>query len=164
MPSIEIICVQQKSPTDFGEMPFAVQAERKLASHRIPSLFQKDFEQMRGCIYHLGNPKLRREPDGWFFAYELLSEQKHNRFLEFKSEFVPFIKFIFHELLKVSPAKQIVFTSDWQFGPKRPERFEPMTSEVFWKLHDSLKLRLNSLYYLSENSPRLCVSAVKINL
>ena len=165
MPSIEIICIQQKDPSDFGEMPFAVQVEQKLVSHRIPSLFQTDFKQMRGCIYHLGNPKLRSETDGWYFAYELLSEkclgQRDNHFLEFKSEFVPFVKFILYELLKASPIIQIAFTSDWQFGPKRPERFKPMTSEGFWKLHDTFKLRFNSLYYLSEHSLRLCAFALK---
>jgi len=57
MPSIEIISVQQKSPSDFGEMPFAVSVEKELVSHRSPSLFQNDFNQMRGYIYHLGKPK-----------------------------------------------------------------------------------------------------------
>jgi hypothetical protein len=147
-------------------MPFAVRAENKLVSHRTPSLFQNDFNQMRGYIYHWGNPNMKCEKDGWFFAYELLSEkcleQKNNRFLEFKSEYAPFVRFILHELLNASPIKQVVFTSDWQFGPKRAERFEPIISAGFWKLHDAFKLRLNSLYYLSENSPRLRASAVKI--
>jgi hypothetical protein len=154
MPSIEIICVGQEHPSGFRDRPFAILAERRLDSHREPSLFQKCFDDLQGCIYHLGNPILKRQADGWFFAYALLNDkcrnQSRSQYLQFKAEFVPFIKFMIFELVRASPSKQLVFTSDWQFGPKRAKSFGPITTEQFWKLHDTFKLRLNSLYDVVE--------------
>ena len=45
-----------------------------------------------------------------------------------------------------SPVNQMLFTSDYQFGPKRPFRSSPVTLSEFWSLHDSRKLRLNGAY------------------
>lgn len=155
MPSIEIICVRQESPTDFTRLPFPVIAERDLVSHRTPSLFQMDFDTMRGCIYHLGNPSSGNDAEGFFFAHRLLSEkcrdQERNRFLEFDSQYIPAVRWLLQELLKASPAGRIIFTSDWQFGPRRTGRFDPIGSGQFWKLHDAFKLRLNALYPLRES-------------
>jgi hypothetical protein len=165
MPSIEIVCIQQKIPNFFGEIPFAIEAENEPLSHRNPSLFDDDFKQMQGCVYHLGNPSLRQRSDRCFFAYELLSEkcrgQKNSRFLEFNVEFVPFIRCILTDLIKSSPLGQIVFTTDWQFGPKQTKPFDGVIPKEFWSLHDSHKLKFNSLYRISEDHLRLGVSAVK---
>ncbi len=49
-------------------------------------------------------------------------------------------------LLEASPQKQIVWTSDYQGGP-RPRRLKrPVSLARFQNLHDEKKLWLNALY------------------
>lgn len=152
MPSIEIVCIGQISPGDFSYLPFAVEGEAELKSHRMPKpLFQEDFAGLKGCIYHLGNPDLKiRRKGKVFFAYDLLSDRARSgqraTFLEFRPEFLPAIHGLLASLLEASPAHQLLFTSDWQFGPKRPYRSPAVTLDEFWSLHDSRKLRLNGAY------------------
>ena len=57
MPSIEIVCIDQAEVSHFDNLPFLVEAENRLLSHREPhSLFQREFDVLKGCIYHLLNP------------------------------------------------------------------------------------------------------------
>jgi len=151
MPSIEIICVGQKSLVRFRGIPFALVSEcGELRSHRHPSLFQRDFDRLQGCIYHLGCPHLRRRRTGAFEAYELLSRKCHDQgrsiFLEFGREFLPSIKKMLSALLAQSPVGQVVFTSDYQFSPNRPKRIKQMSEPEFWALHRRKQLRFNTLY------------------
>jgi hypothetical protein len=94
VPSIEIICVGQRDPIDFNDLPFAVESGTELKSHRVPKpLFRKDFAGLKGCIYHLGNPDLKAQRTGRiFFAYDLLSDQSRSasrsRFLEFRPDYI----------------------------------------------------------------------------
>jgi len=70
MPSVEIICLRQVEPLQFDSLPFAVEAESMLISHRLPSHFQSDFDQLSGCIYHLGSLELKTtHPKGAYTAY-----------------------------------------------------------------------------------------------
>src|SRR6184192_1309033 len=109
MPSIEIVCVGQKSPADFSDLPFAVEASRELRSHRSPkALFQADFDHLNGCMYHLGNPGLKNTRRGdVFFAYGLLSAACRHRepplFLEFDSIIEPAVRAMLQALMKASP-------------------------------------------------------------
>lgn len=127
MPSIELICVQQHEPSLLPQLPFAVCSESVLRSHRSPTpLFQSDFDELRGCIYHLGSPFCDdADYEGPFFAYELLSERcrdaSPNRFLEFAPEFVSGITSLLSLLLHASPIGLVIFTTDWQFGPRQQE-------------------------------------------
>jgi len=151
MPSIEIISVGQKSLARFRGVPFAiVSGQRELRSHRHPSHFQRDFDRLQGCIYHLGCPHLRRKRTGTFEAYDLLSgkcrEQTRTVFLEFKREFVPSIRKILITLLIHSPVGRVVFTSDYQFSPNRPTRVRRISVGEFWTLHRRKRLRFNALY------------------
>jgi hypothetical protein len=153
MPSIEIICVDQSEPISFFNLPFAVEAENKLVSHRSPSpLFQADFNELCGCIYHLGNPSLR-DPNasGCYTAYELLSKEKETEWwdiIHFNAEFIPHIRGLVQQLLLASPSGKVLFTSDYQFGPNAKRYKRPLTSERFWQQHDEKKLKMNALYQL----------------
>ena len=157
MPSIELISVQQHEPYAFAQLPFAVCAEPLLLSHREPSLFQRDFDQLLGCIYHLGSP-FCDDPgyEGPFFAYELLTERCRypipNRFLEFAPEFLPAIFDLVGLLLAASPAHLVIFTTDWQGGPASPRRYRPITERTFWQRHANRKLRMNALYAIRPNA------------
>jgi len=155
MPSIELVCIKQEIPTDFSGFPFTLIGEDRLFSHRVPSpLFQSDFDRLQGCIYHLGGPKtLDNSNRGYFTAYDLLSEvcrsQENSVFLEFKKDFLPFLKNIIQTLMKDSPVGIVLFTSDYQFGPKKPQRYGAVSYKNFWDLHETHKLRFNTSYEIS---------------
>lgn len=150
MPSIEIVCVRQVSPTGFGRLPFAVESGMELKSHRVPRpRFQRDLAALRGCIYHIGNPDLRSRRAGRvFFAWDLLSVRSRSaaKYLEFKPVFVLALQDLLGGLIEASPARELLFTSDWQFGPPRSYRSPAITLRELWSLHDSYKLRLNAAY------------------
>ena len=154
MPTIEVVCVSQAEPLDVSSLPFAVLAENKLLSHR--ALFQSDFDKLRGCIYHLGNPDLRGDEEGLFWAYALISdaisERDEEDCLKFNDEFVPHIKEMLSQLFIASPVGQITFSSDWQFGTEDVRRFEEITEEKFWKMHDACELRFNAFYKIERNA------------
>lgn len=140
MPSVEIICIGQLEPIDYSAMPFRVDAESEIVSHRTPSpLFQTDFDNVKGCIYHLC-----KQRNGAYTAGDLLTEWWE--ILHFKSEYSPFVKQMLRELLESSPTKQLLFTSDYQFGPDQKIYKRSLTLDRFWKIHDDKKLRANALY------------------
>jgi hypothetical protein len=124
-----------------------------LRSHREPSRFQKDFGQLGGCIYHLGNPACD-DPgyEGMYFAYELLSERCREaptpRFLEFAPQYLPAVVDLLAILLAGSPARVVVFTTDWQFGPKSSRRYRTIREGTFWRCHRERRLHLNALYHI----------------
>ena len=151
MPSIEIVAIGQLRPIKVDGFPFAVVADAKLKSHRSPRpRFQEDFDRLSGIIYHLGNPNLKDNRDGrCFFAYKLLSSESKRvktDFLEFAAEFRPAAETMLAELIAESPSEELIFTSDWQFGPDWTKREPALPLSDFWKLHDSRRLLLNALY------------------
>ena len=151
MPSIEIVAIGQSRPIAVDGFPFPVVADEKLKSHRSPrARFQGDFDRLAGVMYHLGNPSLRDDSAGrCFFAYDLLSERSKEveaDFLEFAPAFRSAVETMLAKLVADSPAKALVFTSDWQFGPDWTKREPALSLSEFWKLHDSRRLLLNALY------------------
>jgi hypothetical protein len=152
MPSIEVICVNQLEPIYFIDLPFRVQAEKELIAHRSPyPLFQSDFDGLKGCIYHLLE-------EGGITAYELLERDWYDDDgnsnglednLEFIEEVAPYVHSMLETLLKSSPVKQVLFTSDYQFGPKPAKRFAPIPFAKFWELHDIGKIRMNAAYWIN---------------
>jgi len=155
VPSIEIICVGQLAPGDFGHLPFAVRSGTELKSHRSPKpLFQEDFAGLKGCIYHLGDPALKTRNTGGFVAFDLLSDRSRYAdppaILEFRAKRVPPMHELLESLMEASPVRRLLFTSDWQFGPELPYRSPPVTLAEFWSRHDSCSLRLNGAYPIHE--------------
>jgi len=154
MPSIEIICEGQKEPANLKDMPFAVITETELKSHRSPSHFQEEFDTLQGCIYHLGNPDLKKDEEkGAFFAYELLSEtsrSEENGELQFGGEFKTSIQKLMGILIKQSHCGRIIFTTDWQFGPEKYTDGGELKFSEFWKLYEAGELKLNGIYRLTE--------------
>jgi hypothetical protein len=141
---------------DFSDLPFAVTSDVELISHRVPrALFREDLAALKGCIYHVGNPDLKTKTDaGIFFAYDLLSDRcaERSMFLEFRPEFISAMRHMLKRLIDASPVHQILFTSDWQFGPERPYRSSVVTLDQFWSLHDTRKLQLNAAYPITDPS------------
>src|SRR5260221_30853 len=139
MPTIEIVCIGQATPLDCSDLSFAVEAENIVQSHR--RLFIKVLDQLIGCMYHLGNPDLKRDRVGrYFFAYDLLSRRCQNEspasFLEFDPLYIRSIQDMFLKLLEASPAKKLVFLTDWQFGPTTVKMGGEVPLGTFWTKHD----------------------------
>jgi hypothetical protein len=157
MPSIEIACLDAVAPPPPPTTSFALIYEEGLLSHRSPSpRFQSDFDALSGVLYHIGNPALRDNDRGAYCAHKVLSEASlyadPPSFLEFDSVHVVSTKLLLNWLLTVSPVGRVLFTSDWQFGPDWTQRFGPIESAEFWRLHDCRELLLNAAY-LIRNTP-----------
>ena len=156
MPSIEIVCIGQAEALELGNLPFAVESGTALISHRGPSHFQEDFDRLKGCIYHLGNPRLKAPAAmGMFFAWDLLSpacrDQEEEFFVQFAAEFTWALRLLMQRLLLSSPVRRLVFTSDHQFCTSAPARCPEIDLEGFWRLHDSRLLKMNALYPIDGN-------------
>lgn len=149
MPTIEIAAIGLVKPLAPPQTSFSVVYERGLRSHRVPSRFQADFDRMSGSLYHLGNPGLPGD-GGAFFASELLSTESRGAdprsFLEFAKSHVASIHTLLEWLLRHSSDGNLLFTSDWQFGPAGTQRAGPVSLPDFWRLHDSRRLMLNAAY------------------
>jgi hypothetical protein len=151
MPSLKIICIKQKDSCDFSYLSFQVKAEKELISHRgANSLFQADFDKIEGCIYHLLD-------EGAVTAYDLLvrdwydEEGKPNGLhdnIEFTDEHIDAVKEMLEQLLVASPIGQVLFTTDYQFGPKGIEKHGPMSFSEFWTLHWEGEVRMNASYLI----------------
>ena len=149
MPSIEIVCIGQAEPLECSNYPFAVEASQELVSHRSPSpRFQSDFDSMSGVIYHLGNPDLSNSEQGAFLAYDLLSDSSRDADppanLEFATSFSSSVFELLEALLTASPKSELLFTSDWQFGPDHTLRPGSISLTELRQLHDSGALLLNA--------------------
>ena len=108
-------------------------------------------------MYHLGNPGLKDSTGHrFFFAYDLLRpacRQRHPAlFLEFDPRFEAAVRDLLQLLIQASPEKRLVFTTDWQFGPRRLTRGGELTVSEFWQWHAKRSLRLNGCYTIIENN------------
>lgn len=156
MPSIEIACVGLATPLQPPPTSFAVVYEAGLKSHRSPlPRFQEEFDSISGSLYHLGNPKNEETAKGYFFAYEVISEASRDAtppsFLEFAHEQKASAQQLLEWLLAASPVGQLLFTSDWQFGPQWSHRFGPIDLQEFCRRHDTRELLLNSSYRIERS-------------
>jgi len=143
-------------------MPFRVIAEDKVRSHRSPNpLFQQEFDSVQGCIYHLCNPTCG------YNVYDLLDMEAEylgsagglkrdsdvlQAVVLFRRKYTPSIQSLLERLLHASPAGSLLFTSDYQFGPSARRFKTPITLGQFWKLHDRMRLRMNSLYHIRRDA------------
>lgn len=165
MPSIEIVCVGQQEPLRFDYAPFPVEAETQLVSHRgSSSLFQKDLDGMRGCIYHLGGPCLLFPPvrrNSAYTAADLCVEWWD--IIHFQPRYALYIAAILGQLLSASPEKRLYFTSDYQFGPRVRRMKRPVTLRAFWERHDARKLRTNTSFWLVAGPTRAVKNTTRNN-
>ena len=134
---------------DCSSYSFLIESGRELISDRAhSSTFQSDFDQLNGCIYRI------HEKDGRT-AYDLLMKDWYDEngedngtdnniefIAEHDSSFIELIR----RLIQESPVGEIVFTSDYQFGPDEFTRFEKLKMSDFLTIYKNNKLRINSLY------------------
>lgn len=163
MPSLEIICIGQAEPCSFSDLSFAVESETELVSHRYPSLFQVDFNRLHGCIYHLHAHKhitvyalLKRD---WYTEEGGLTVAEES--LEFRAKFSRDLQLVIDRLLANSPVGQILFTSDYQFGPRRAHRYGRISFEAFWNLHQAGKIRLNTSYLITAGYQQMAADGAR---
>ncbi|HEX9997960.1 MAG TPA: hypothetical protein VGB45_12525 [Abditibacterium sp.] len=147
MPTIEIICLEQKAPSDFPNLSFALWAENEIISHR--GLFSDDLKELKGCIYHMGNPEMRDPNYGGLWAGQLLNWMFDDNYLQFQPEFADEVQMVLEKLINDSPCKKLLFLSDYQFGGRVRRYKRPLTLEKFREKHNLGKLRLNALYQLT---------------
>lgn len=144
MPSIEILCEKPKGSFNKESCPFAIDIDKNCISHRGSfSLFQKDFDSIKGILLHL------RSSQTDITAYDLINIGDDDYF-NFKQAYKKSIFSLLEDLLNLSSTGKIIFTSDYQFGPSEPSYEEISGLGEFYKLHESEKLRLNSLYKIHD--------------
>ena len=149
MPSIEIICIDPKGHVDCSLLPFPVEVDSELVSHRTPSpLFQSDFDDLDGCIYHFldgeGPTAFNLLKQNWYDEEGNSNGLDEN--IEFRDEYKESVKLLLDELLLYSQTGQLLFTSDYQSGPEEVMRLGPLSITEFWDLHDAGKIRMNASY------------------
>lgn len=155
MPSIEIL-VERPTTTfhiDLNGYTFAVKCTDPPVSDRSPSLWQNRFAQHGGLLVHMGEARFKGNSPDWFYAHDLIEERKCVRF-RFKPQYKPCVVRLLRELTSHSDSHTIHFTTDWQFGPKSPNReTTPLTLSEFLVYHDSKGIRFNSWLTIKERCP-----------
>lgn len=168
MPTIEIASINSTvlglNQTDFE---ITIIEECKLESHG--GLFYELLRQQNGTIVHVGNPDLKNQKDGGFYAGELIDwsidpneeitisinnldspiyDSEVNQ--QFRFKFLDQYKADVDKLLKISldksPIKKICILTDYQFGPEKERTETIYTIENFWQQHDNDGLIFNTLY------------------
>jgi hypothetical protein len=148
MPSIEIVCIQQKAPLVYADTEFQIVTSNALESHRSSPLFADELASLSGCMYHLGNPDCY--PNGLYFAYDLLSpasrEFDDQTFFEINDLYRVQFRELLTALINASPVRSIFFYTDWQLGPEVTTRGGTLSESDFWRRHDEHLLKLNGCY------------------
>jgi hypothetical protein len=167
MPTIEIASINSTElGLDQAKFDVAIIEENKLESHR--GLFYDLLRQQNGVIIHIGNPDIKDDKEGGFFAGQVIdwdfepteiylpefdeNDPTDNRGAnqQFKFKFLEQFKPDIDKLLKValdkSPVKKVCFLTDYQFGPEKEKIEIIYTINDFWTQHDNEGLRLNTMY------------------
>jgi len=142
MPTIEIVSLRttglEINQDDFN---IAIIEENVLESHR--GLFFDFLSKQKGTIIHIGNPDLKNNKDGGFFAGDLINwefedssfdeKQKglnaseknswaNQDFLfQFKIDFKNEVETLMEIAINKSPTHKIFFLTDYQFGSEKAE-------------------------------------------
>lgn len=69
--------------------------------------------------------------------------------IEFREEYEASMIQMLEELLLASPVSQILFTTDYQFGPEVAQRNEVISFATFKELYNAGKVRMNASYLIS---------------
>lgn len=148
MPTIEIISINANA---IPELPlygsFAYILERELISHR--GLFQKIFDKLEGYIVHLGNKEFEHDKDGPWFAGMIMdwTDDEGNPII-FLDNTLEDLKDLMKRMIESSPSNEILFSTDYQFGPDEPKDCGTISFSEFFELHSSRLLRWNATYII----------------
>ncbi|MCR9063684.1 MAG: hypothetical protein NXI00_06945 [Cytophagales bacterium] len=171
MPTIEIASVNSTGLSlNQDEFVVAIVVENKLESHR--GLFYDFLLKQNGTIIHIGNPDLRFNKNGGYFAgqiidwdfddpdfdnkREVLISNEDNSYanqdfnFQFRLEYKVDINRILKSAIDSSPEKKIYFLTDYQFGPKNGSFKTLENIRSLWEVHDNEGLTWNTLYELKE--------------
>jgi hypothetical protein len=167
MPTIEIISINSKKlGLNQADFEVAIIEENKLRSHR--GLFDALLEKQEGVIIHIGNPDMKNNTDGGFFAGKIIDwnfepsdlimpqvdvngpNDKWATNRQYLFKFLDKYKSDIDKLLKIamnkSPIKKVCLLTDYQFGPEHEETKKINTINSFWIEHDTNGLTFNTMY------------------
>lgn len=167
MPTIEVVSIDSTGlGLNQSDFEVAIIEENKLESHR--GLFYDCLKKQKGVIVHVGNPDMKGDRQGGFFAGGIIdwsfdpeeidvhvfdpddTTDHRGANQQFKFKFLEKYKSDIDKLLKIaldnSPIKKVCFLTDYQFGPENGKIEINYTISDFWTRHDNDGLNLNTLY------------------
>lgn len=167
MPTIEVVSIDSTGlGLNQSDFEVAIIEENKLESHR--GLFYDRLKKQKGVIVHVGNPDMKGDRQGGFFAGGIIDwslepgdiiipefdennpTYNHGANQQFKFKFLEQYKTNIDKLLKIaldnSPIKKVYFLTDYQFGPENGKIEIIYTISDFWTRHDNDGMNLNTLY------------------
>jgi len=170
MPTIEIISLNcselSLNPDNFR---VAIRQESELISHR--GLFYNFLISQQGAMIHVGNPDLKFDKNGGFFAGQIIDwnfeegdielpasdfiaeegvELDYQSRFQFLGEYKADVDAILKLALRKSQVKKLFFLTDYQFGPEQGTHELISTIAKFWHTHDNYGLAFNTLYEMHE--------------
>ena len=179
MPTIEIISINAKEIPNLKDFEsFAFICEDKLESHR--ALFDDELkENYQGIILHLGNKEFQKDKEqgtiGPWFASDLINfdfvgevelpiidkgnqiegvEQwwgSDQTFLfKFEEAAINDLRDILEQMITLSPGKEILFLTDYQFGPEKPLHKGIISLSEFFEDHNKVGLIWNCMYHIKK--------------
>lgn len=167
MPTIEIASFNSTGlGLNQANFDVAIIEDNKLESHR--GLFYDLLRQQNGVIVHIGNPDLKEDKEGGFFAGGIIDwdfepreiffpefnkndpTDNHGANQQFKFKFLDQYKTDIDKLLKIaldkSPIRKVCFLTDYKFGPENGKTEVIYNISDFWTQHENEGLGLNTLY------------------
>jgi hypothetical protein len=166
MPTIEIVSIgADKLGLNQTDFDIAIIEENKLISHR--GLFYDFLKKQNGVIVHIGNPDLKNDKNGGFFAGLIIDWDFEPGYIEipdfdkgetgsnqnFRFKFLLDYQIEIAKIIKIgflkSPTRDLFFLTDYQFGPENA-LIKEMKINDFWLQHDNEGLEWNILYKLKE--------------
>ena len=136
MPTIELVSLScSRVPKIPRYRSFGWLADAKLDSHR--TLFQSLFDEQRGVIFHLGNKEQEQNPNGYWFAGMVMDWEKAKTVFFPQDAFDEF-QDLLSRLLRASPEKRVIFSTDYQFGGRRAV-FGEIRLKTFLTMHATQK-------------------------
>ena len=147
MPTIEIVSINCTGLNlEQEDFEIAIIKEDKLESHR--GLFYDFLKVQTGVIIHLGNANFKFNKGNGFFAGELIDwDSKMEKNLKFKEKYKTEIDKLLMLSIDNSPICKTYFLFDYQFENGIDE--VELTTQDFWKIHDTEGLKFNKLYQLT---------------
>lgn len=164
MPTIEIVSLDAKMPIlNQNDYDIAIIEESELRTHR--ALFDGFLRDKSGLMVHLGNPDMKSDKEGGFWAGKIINWEvspgnltipafndgetgadQDERF-KFKDKYEVEVRRLVELYLNQSPLKVAYFLTDYQFGPAKAS-YAQVTLNQFWQEHRDAGLYWNRLYIL----------------